>query len=422
MSDPLATVWIPSYNHARFLPRTLECALGQTYANTEVVLVDDGSTDGSLEIAHEYARTHSNLRVVTHPGHKNRGLVETAALCHATAHGKYLAGLPSDDLIVLDKIERDVAMLEADPEAAFAYGYVQMIDENGEPLRGRSLQGRDLSLEERPIERLLRENVAPGVAFTYRRSAFEAVGGVRGRALYADWELAALLVSRWHGAFDDRVVALHRVHGSNTSLGVPIDVENERLRGVLIALRERGPEVGGTLDEPRTQAALELQLAFLLFGSGDRPEAERSLRRAFGLDPALLEDEVFFREWLQAVHLQPFHPAVDPAEAELASRRLRAGLDTDFEDIFGVWLMHRLPADAGNLRALIAQLVVPLGFRYAVRGYATRRQRRPLVRAGLRFVDSQRRVWGARSLVGALPRLLRRRRAPAPILAPPVGK
>jgi Glycosyl transferase family 2 len=417
---PLATVWIPSYNHARFLPEALECALRQTYPNTEIVVADDGSTDGTFEIAQEYARKHGNVRVVTHPGHANRGLVATAALCLANARGEYVTGLPSDDLIVLDKVERDVELLEADPEAAFAYGYVQMVEEEGRPVRGEGLQGRDVSVEERPIERLFRENVVPGAAITYRRSALEAIGGIEGRALYADWELSALLLSRWRAAFDDRVVAMHRVHGSNTSLGVSIAVENERVREVLLALREQGPRVGGVLDEARTKAILELQLAFLLFCSGDRDEAGRSVARAFALDPDLAHDQLFFREWLQAVHLQPFHPAVDPAKAEYASRHLRVVLDSDFEDVFGIWMMNRLPSGAGDLHALIAELVVPIGFRYAARGYAKRGQRRPLARAGMRFVLSQRRVWGARSLAGAVPRYLRRRRAPSAVL--PLGK
>lgn len=416
MTSPLVTVWIPSYNHARFLPDALECALRQTYPNTEVVVADDGSTDGSLEIAQEHAREHPNLRVVTHPGHANKGLVATAALCLAHAKGKYVTGIPSDDLIVLDKVERDVAMLEADPEAAIAYGFVQMVGEDGAPIRGEALQGRDVSGEEHPLERLFRENIVPGAAITYRRSALEAIGGIEGRALYADWELSALLLSRWRATFDERVVAMHRVHGSNTSLGVPIGVENERMRELLVSLREQAPRVGGALDEPRTKAILELQLAYLLFSSGDRDEAGRSLARAFDLDPGIAQNEPFFREWLQAVHLQPFHPPVDPVQAELASRRLRAGLDSDFEDIFGIWMLHRLPAGADDPRALMSQLLVPIGFRYAVRGYASRGERRPVARAGLRFVVSQRRVWGARSFLGAVPRYLRRRRAPSAVL------
>ena len=78
---PTVSICIPSYNHAPYLPAAIESALGQTYRDLEVVIVDDGSTDDSLEIARAYERREpERVRVLTHPGHVNRGTAATANL------------------------------------------------------------------------------------------------------------------------------------------------------------------------------------------------------------------------------------------------------------------------------------------------------------------------------------------------------
>jgi glycosyltransferase involved in cell wall biosynthesis len=70
----LVSVGIPSYNHAEFLPKTIESCLNQTYKDIEIIIVDDGSTDNSLEIARRYERMHPSLiQVFTHPDNLNHG-------------------------------------------------------------------------------------------------------------------------------------------------------------------------------------------------------------------------------------------------------------------------------------------------------------------------------------------------------------
>src|SRR3954465_4821632 len=73
-SRPLISVCIASYNHARFLTEALESVFRQTYPNLEIVVVDDGSSDNSLEILTELERKEPRLKVLTHPGNVNRGI------------------------------------------------------------------------------------------------------------------------------------------------------------------------------------------------------------------------------------------------------------------------------------------------------------------------------------------------------------
>src|SRR2546427_3598573 len=132
LNQPKVSITIPSYNHARFLPAAIESALAQTYQHLEIIIVDDGSTDGSLQIAEEYGRRHADvIKVITHAGLRNRGISETVNLGFESATGSYWCGLPSDDLFHPRKIAEQVAFLERHPEIGWVYGYAQYIDTNG---------------------------------------------------------------------------------------------------------------------------------------------------------------------------------------------------------------------------------------------------------------------------------------------------
>src|SRR5437660_12511814 len=101
---PLVSVCMPSFNHAPFLPTAIESVLAQTYPHVELVIVDDGSTDKSLEIARGYASRHpARVKVFTHDGNAHRGASATANLAFQRSGGGYWCGLSSDDAFVRAK-------------------------------------------------------------------------------------------------------------------------------------------------------------------------------------------------------------------------------------------------------------------------------------------------------------------------------
>ena len=112
---PLVSILIPCHNAAPWLAQTLESALGQTWANKEIIVVDDGSTDNSASIAHTYAGR--GVHLITQ---ENRGAA--AARNHAIreAHGEFFQFLDADDLISPDKISAQVALLSARPVGSIA--------------------------------------------------------------------------------------------------------------------------------------------------------------------------------------------------------------------------------------------------------------------------------------------------------------
>ncbi|MGH7898043.1 MAG: glycosyltransferase family 2 protein [Candidatus Binatia bacterium] len=107
----------------RFLRDAVESVIAQSFDDWELILVDDGSTDGSTRVALEYAAAHpSRVRYLEHPGHENLGRSASRNLGLARARGELVAFLDSDDVWLDCKLGEQVAVLAAEPQAALVYG------------------------------------------------------------------------------------------------------------------------------------------------------------------------------------------------------------------------------------------------------------------------------------------------------------
>ncbi len=120
---PLVSVVLIFFNTQRFLREAIESVLAQSYQEWELLLVDDGSTDGSSSIAQEYAHQFPlKVRYLEHPGHTNQGAAAARNLGTRNARGKYVAFLDSDDVWLPDKLTQQVNIFEAHSDAAMIYG------------------------------------------------------------------------------------------------------------------------------------------------------------------------------------------------------------------------------------------------------------------------------------------------------------
>jgi glycosyltransferase involved in cell wall biosynthesis len=98
--QPLVSICIPTYNGIAFLGSALESALAQTYSHIEIVVCDDGSTDGTQKMLERYRQTHSCIRIIRRDG--NGGMVENWNLCIKEAKGEWIKFLFQDDLLRAD--------------------------------------------------------------------------------------------------------------------------------------------------------------------------------------------------------------------------------------------------------------------------------------------------------------------------------
>jgi glycosyltransferase involved in cell wall biosynthesis len=113
-------------NAENFLEEAIESVLSQTYTDWELLLVDDGSTDGSTRIALRYAeRFPEKVRYLEHPRHENQGASASRNLGIRESLGEYLAFLDADDVWLPKKLADQVTILDAEPEAAMVYGASQ---------------------------------------------------------------------------------------------------------------------------------------------------------------------------------------------------------------------------------------------------------------------------------------------------------
>lgn len=123
MAPPRVSVIIIVFNGETYLAEAIESVLGQTWSDLELLIVDDGSTDASREIAGGYVEAHpGRVKLLRHPQGVNRGMSATRNLGLAHARGDLVAFLDADDIWVAGKLADQVAILEREPSAGMVYG------------------------------------------------------------------------------------------------------------------------------------------------------------------------------------------------------------------------------------------------------------------------------------------------------------
>lgn len=146
MDAPLVTVVVPCFNHARYVRACIDSILQQTYTPIELIVIDDGSTDGSADILAELATRHG----FHFEAQRNQGLARTLNKALELARGKYFCAMGSDDVMLPDKTRLQVEFMEQYPQAAMCCGNALYIDENGDFMRKptRQLQHGFMNFDE----------------------------------------------------------------------------------------------------------------------------------------------------------------------------------------------------------------------------------------------------------------------------------
>lgn len=184
---PVVSVVMIFLNGEKFMDEAVRSVLAQTYSAWELLLVDDGSTDQSAAIAQRYVAEYpSKIRYLHHAGHQNRGMSASRNLGIRSSRGRFLALLDCDDVWHPEKLARQVAILDREPEAAMVYSAtMQWFTWPGAPAGGPRDEPRPLGVRPdqlvRPPEMLpifLRDigNTPATCSVLMRREAVESVG------------------------------------------------------------------------------------------------------------------------------------------------------------------------------------------------------------------------------------------------------
>ena len=227
---PLVSIITPSYNQVRFLEETILSVLAQDYPRIEYIIIDGGSTDGSVEIIQ-----HSAERLAGWVSERDKGQTEALNKGFARATGEIFAWLNSDDTYLPGAVSEAVNFLTAHPEAGMVYGDANLIDEHGEVIGQFPARQTDL-------RRMLRGSVhIPQQTAFFRARLWQQVGPLDLSFYFAmDYDLWVRLAKVAPLIYEPRLWANFRLHGEGKSIA-----RDDRCYPEMLRVYRR--EVGGRL-------------------------------------------------------------------------------------------------------------------------------------------------------------------------------
>lgn len=212
---PLVSIVAVCYNHAPFLPEALASIVAQTYPALEVLLVDNGSTDGSGAILREYAATRPNWHLLLL--RENIGLCPAFNLGYRQSKGVFLIDFATDDVLLPERVARQVAAFQAlPPHYGVVYTDAELIDEASRHLRYH-LRGRGDRRYPRPASgdvftEVLRRYFISTPTMMMRRATLDELGGYDETLYYEDFDFWVRAARHWHFHFLDEVTTRKRQH------------------------------------------------------------------------------------------------------------------------------------------------------------------------------------------------------------------
>ena len=165
MNKVFVTIVIPAYNHAKYLKQAIDSILNQDYPNIELIVLDDGSTDNTLDLLKSYG----NLFVWER--HENTGQANTLNKGWKMAKGDILSYLSADDFLLPHAVRLSVESLLKNPDAVLSYGDFHLVDSESRVVR--NVLAPDYSYEDMVTNYIC----APGPGVFFRRDAYLKTGG-----------------------------------------------------------------------------------------------------------------------------------------------------------------------------------------------------------------------------------------------------
>ncbi|HET6882540.1 MAG TPA: glycosyltransferase [Pirellulales bacterium] len=191
------SVIIPTYNHARYLPRALEALVTQSVLPAEIIVVNDASTDETPAILEAFARDYAVVKVITNP--VNRRANQSVRIGLSNARGKYVYCVASDDYVLPGFVEKMVGAMEAFPQAGLCSAYFSIVNGVTGEIRpnpsGWCTEPRYFAPEE--FEKRIGQGSIPGHASIIKRSSFQAAGGFLAELeWHSDWFVSLVVAFR----------------------------------------------------------------------------------------------------------------------------------------------------------------------------------------------------------------------------------
>jgi len=222
---PLVSIVVPSYNHELYIKRCIESVISQTYAEIQLIVIDDGSTDRSREILTDLSARYNFIFLTQN----NKGLSKTLNDgIRNFATGKYISVLASDDYWCPEKIELQVQYLENNNSYAMVFGKSYIVNEMDvvTGILGEGVTSSDLG-----FDRLLFDNKVIASTVLLRKNIWNEVGGFNEDSYIEDWDLWLKVANRYKIGFINKCLGFYRRHDFNMSNNL---LKMENAKGAII--------------------------------------------------------------------------------------------------------------------------------------------------------------------------------------------
>lgn len=216
---PLVSIIAINYNNGAWVLETLDSIAEQSYSNIELIIVDDCSTDNSPGLIKEWI-SHFNRPVKFIQHEINKGVCATSNTGFKAASGKYVSYLGTDDILLPEKIEKQVEILENTPgNVAAVYSDAYLIDKNSDRLYGWYIQKFHPELRKLPSGNLFNElivaNFLPAMTLLIRRDIFESIGYFDENLVNEDYDMWLRMSRKYEIVFSPYVSAKYRIHSQS---------------------------------------------------------------------------------------------------------------------------------------------------------------------------------------------------------------
>jgi len=224
MEQPLISVIMPSYNHSKYVVYALESVLREDYPNKEIVIIDDGSTDDSAEIIHNWVEGNKSRIQVTFKSRPNKGFIPTLNELLDIVNGTYIALLASDDAFCNNGLTKRMQLLQQTKKMV-AIGDCKVINEDNIVTHQswmKDIMKRDISLyktEEGIMKEILVNPSFSGAVLLIDRNVYKKIGKYPKNVVSEDIYFYQRCAANKDIVYADEVVSEYRRHDSNTSGG-----------------------------------------------------------------------------------------------------------------------------------------------------------------------------------------------------------
>lgn len=348
-TQPLVSIVTPSYNQAEFLRETMESVFAQDYPRIEYLVIDGGSTDGSVELIREY-----ETRLAYWQSAPDKGQAHAINTGWRRAGGEFIGYLNSDDTLEPNAVSASVEALLANPAAGFAYGNCAWIDEHGDCIG--MMQAAPFTFGE-----LLLQNRVPQPTALARRAHVERAGWLDEHFHWMmDYDLWLRLALHSPAAYVGETLASFRLHDKSKTGSRYQDFLRDHL-GVIEKIFAE-PEFPRELEGLRARAVNHayFETATQCYSLGLHDAGNAVMQDCF----RVLENPLEYREDIVSlfanhmVHIAPLRSGVGNA---LSGRE---------EEVWLEAVLKRLPTAAAGLRPLKCEILARVHVIHAFDGRA----------------------------------------------------